>query len=202
MSHLRTLRRCVRRPRRLAKRPQAKCARVSVLARSHAAQQAILAVGNLRLHCALGRSGSRVAKREGDGATPIGIWHPVRIFYRADRQSRPLSSLPIKRLKPEDGWCDATMNRNYNRFVRLPYSASAENLWRSDHVYDIVVVLDHNTRPRRRHCGSAIFVHLARPDFTPTEGCIALTRRDLCLLLASISRRTRFAVHSTSRPSA
>ena len=141
-------------------------------------------VGNNHFRCALGRSGSRVMKREGDGATPIGHWRLQTVFYRPDRMPRPRSRIPIKVLRTHDGWCDAPADRNYNRLVRLPYPASCEPLWRSDPVYDIVVVLAHNSRPRHRFGGSAIFVHVARPHFTPTEGCIALSRTDLLRFLA------------------
>jgi L,D-peptidoglycan transpeptidase YkuD (ErfK/YbiS/YcfS/YnhG family) len=86
-------------------------------------------------------------------------------------------------MRPEDGWCDAPGDRNYNRPVRHPYPASAERLWREDELYDVVVVLGHNQRPRIRAGGSAIFMHVARPGYLPTEGCIALARRHLLIVL-------------------
>jgi L,D-peptidoglycan transpeptidase YkuD (ErfK/YbiS/YcfS/YnhG family) len=124
--------------------------------------------------CLLGRSGRRAVKREGDGATPVGRWRLERVLYRADRVARPRTALPVEAIRPSDGWCDEPGDRNYNRPVRLPYRASAERLQRDDGLYDIVVVLSHNRRPRKRGCGSAIFVHLAHPSATPTAGCIAL----------------------------
>jgi L,D-peptidoglycan transpeptidase YkuD (ErfK/YbiS/YcfS/YnhG family) len=139
--------------------------------------------GVLNLPCALGRAGRRARKREGDGATPVGRWQLLRVLYRADRVRRPATGLPVETITPDGGWCDDPADRNYNRFVRLPYAASAEHLWRADHLYDIVVVLNHNTVPRMRGAGSAIFMHVAKPGFAPTEGCIALRRRDLLLLL-------------------
>jgi L,D-peptidoglycan transpeptidase YkuD (ErfK/YbiS/YcfS/YnhG family) len=138
--------------------------------------------------CALGRAGSRACKREGDGATPIGTWTLERVLYRADRLLRPRTGLPIDVIRSYDGWCDAPADKNYNRAVSLPYPASAERFWRDDHVYDLVVILSHNRRPRMRGCGSAIFIHLARPGYTPTEGCIALAERDLRRLLAVCGR--------------
>ena len=139
--------------------------------------------GNLVAPCALGRSGRRHLKREGDGASPIGRWRLVQVLYRADRGRRPVTGLPVRRLKPDDGWCDAPDDRNYNRRVRLPYPARSESLWRDDRLYDIVVVLDHNRCPRRRNGGSAIFLHLATPGFRPTAGCVALRERVLRRLL-------------------
>jgi L,D-peptidoglycan transpeptidase YkuD (ErfK/YbiS/YcfS/YnhG family) len=92
--------------------------------------------------------------------------------------------LPVRAIGRSDGWCDAPGDRNYNRPVRQPYPASAEPLWRGDELYDLVVVLDYNLRPRVRGRGSAIFMHVARPGYRPTEGCIALRRDHLQLLLS------------------
>ena len=144
-----------------------------------------------RWRCALGRSGRGVNKREGDGATPCGVWQLEHVLYRPDRGLPPRTRLPVRALRPSDGWCDAPADRNYNRWVRLPYPASTEALWRADDVYDLIVVLSHNRRPRRQGCGSAIFLHLARPGYPPTQGCIALSSRDLrrVLALASVGSR-------------
>jgi L,D-peptidoglycan transpeptidase YkuD (ErfK/YbiS/YcfS/YnhG family) len=116
------------------------------------------------------------------------------VLYRADRCQRPLTGLPVAVISPADGWCDAIADRNYNRRVRHPYPASAEALWRSDGLYDVVVVLDCNRRPRIRGRGSAIFMHVARPGFEPTEGCIALRRADLLHVLAALKRGARIHI--------
>lgn len=133
--------------------------------------------------CALGRSGLRARKREGDGATPVGCWAVRRAFYRADKMSRPACGVSLSAIRRDWGWCDAPADRNYNRLVRLPYQASAERLWRDDALYDLTVVLGYNDRPRRRGRGSAIFVHIAKPDLAPTEGCVALRPTDMRLFL-------------------
>jgi L,D-peptidoglycan transpeptidase YkuD (ErfK/YbiS/YcfS/YnhG family) len=146
-------------------------------------KRGILRLGSLRFPCALGRSGCRTLKREGDGATPIGRWRLRAVLYRPDRVPRPRTALPVKAIRRLDGWCDAPDDRNYNRPVRLPYPASAERLWREDALYDIVVILDYNERPRARGRGSAIFMHLARSGYAPTEGCVALARPHLLRLL-------------------
>ncbi len=123
-------------------------------------------------------------KREGDGAGPIGAWPIRRVLYRPDKGPAPRTGLPAEAIRPEDGWCDAPLDPAYNRPVALPYRASAERMWRDDDVYDLVVILGHNDDPVVPGAGSAIFLHLARPDYGPTEGCVALAREDLEALLA------------------
>ena len=157
---------------------------------SAAANRGFLQVGQRLLPCAIGRSGVRAVKREGDGATPRGTW-PVRcVLYRPDHLRRPSVPMPVRPIRRDDGWCDASQDRNYNRAVRHPYPASAERLWRDDELYDVVLVLGYNDVPRTGGRGSAIFIHLARPDYAATAGCIALSRRDLARLLATMRPRT------------
>ena len=135
----------------------------------------------LRLRCALGRSGviAAAAKHEGDGATPAGVWPLRRVLYRPDKGPPPKTGLPVSPIGPDDGWCDAPGDPAYNRPVGLPYPSSCERLWRDDDIYDLIVILGHNDNPPVAGAGSAIFLHLARPDYGPTEGCIALSRGDL-----------------------
>jgi L,D-peptidoglycan transpeptidase YkuD (ErfK/YbiS/YcfS/YnhG family) len=133
---------------------------------------------------ALGRGGLRLDKREGDGATPIGTW-PLRwVFYRPDRLSPPQTAVPLRPLTPSDGWCDAPASPHYNQPVQRPFADSHEVLWRDDAVYDLIGVLAHNDSPPVPFLGSAIFLHIARPDYAPTEGCVALAVPDLLQLLA------------------
>jgi len=143
----------------------------------------MISFGPLRAPCAIGPAGVRAIKREGDGATPHGVWPLRLVHYRADKVRRPRTMLPLRCLRPSDGWCDAAGDRNYNRRVALPYRASAESLWRDDDLYDLIVELGYNDVPRSLGRGSAIFIHIARPDFAPTAGCIALRRDDLLALL-------------------
>jgi L,D-peptidoglycan transpeptidase YkuD (ErfK/YbiS/YcfS/YnhG family) len=161
---------------------------VQVLARSDAAASGMVRFGNLQFPAALGRGGTRGLKREGDGATPMGFWRTIRIFYRPDRLRRPRTALPVTPLRERDGWCDAALDRNYNRKVMLPYPASHERFWREDGLYDVIVVLDYNYARRVKGRGSAIFMHVARRGFAPTEGCIALKREHLLRLLAVLPR--------------
>jgi L,D-peptidoglycan transpeptidase YkuD (ErfK/YbiS/YcfS/YnhG family) len=100
----------------------------------------------------------------------------------------------VRRIGRDDGWCDAPDDRNYNRQVRLPYPASSETLWRDDHLYDVVIVLGHNQRPRRRGVGSAVFLHIAAGDFRPTAGCVAVSAADMRRLLPHLSTRTSLRI--------
>lgn len=165
-----------------------------VRTRSRSATRGLLLVASRTYPCALGRGGIRALKREGDGATPSGTFRLECVRYRSDRGPRPRSGLAIQALSPLNGWCDAPADRNYNRPVRLPYPASAESMWRSDELYDLVVILACNRRPRIRNRGSAIFMHIARPGFAPTEGCIALRRPDLMRLMASLRAGARIHI--------
>ncbi len=143
-------------------------------------------LNGITTRCALGRGGVIEAdnKREGDGMSPLGAWPIRRVLYRPDH-GKPATAVLSEAIRPEDGWCDASSDPAYNRPVTLPYPASAERMWRDDRVYDLVVVLGHNDDPVVPGMGSAIFLHIAREGYTPTEGCIALKRSDVEALLMS-----------------
>ena len=140
--------------------------------------------GDRQFRCALGPAGPRTDKREGDGATPVGRSAFRYVLYRPDRLAAPRTSLPVRALSPEDGWCDDPADPQYNKPVRLPYAGRHEELWREDGVYDVIVVIGHNDDPPRPGLGSAVFLHVARPDYAPTEGCVALALADLLSVLS------------------
>ncbi len=135
--------------------------------------------------CAIGRAGITAHKEEGDSATPAGLLPLRRVLFRADRGAPPHTSVPTEPIGPTDGWCDDPVDARYNRPVRLPYPGHHEELWRTDALYDVVGVLGWNDAPIHRGQGSAIFLHVARPDYGATEGCVALAVADLRALLAS-----------------
>jgi len=143
-------------------------------------------IGERRVRCALGPAGVKPAadKREGDGATPAGVWPIREVIYRPDRGPPPASAIRVRCMAEDDGWCDDPADAAYNRPVKLPYPASAERMWREDEIYDIVVVLGHNDDPPVAGMGSCIFLHLNRPGYPPTQGCVAIARADLEALLA------------------
>ena len=162
-----------------------------VRVRSSSDDHGRLVGAGIDLAAAIGRSGLTALKREGDGASPRGQFRIVGGFYRPDRfGARPRAGFPLLPLRPDDGWCDDPADRNYNRPVRRPYPRSHEDMWRNDHAYDLVMILDFNLRPRIRGGGSAIFFHLAQADFRPTAGCLALRRADMLKLLPRLSQRT------------
>src|SRR6185312_15799183 len=135
---------------------------------------------------AIGPAGIAIKGGEGDNITPIGAFPVREIFYRADRIPRPDTALPLRAIQQDDGWCDAANDPNYNRFVKLPYPASAENMWRDDHLYDLVAVLGYNDDPVVPGKGSAIFLHLAKPDYAHTHGCVALNSHDALAALKQL----------------
>jgi L,D-peptidoglycan transpeptidase YkuD (ErfK/YbiS/YcfS/YnhG family) len=156
----------------------------------------IARVGALRFRCAIGSGGIKRDKREGDGATPAGVWPLREVLYRADRIAKPVTKLPVRALTQDDGWCDAPADPRYNTNVRLPYDASAEHLWRGDHLYDLIVVVGYNDAPVTPGAGSAIFLHIARSGYAPTAGCVAFSRTSLQRILSLIDVRSRLAVRT------
>jgi len=139
-----------------------------------------------------------VDKNEGDHASPAGRFPLREILYRADRLERPMTGLPLRAIDPADGWCDAPDDPAYNRPVTLPYGASTENLWRADNVYDLIVVIGYNDAPVRPGRGSAIFLHIATDGYGPTEGCVALARDDLLVVLARLESGAEIEIRAAA----
>jgi L,D-peptidoglycan transpeptidase YkuD (ErfK/YbiS/YcfS/YnhG family) len=157
-------------------------------------QRGWLQAGATIIPVTLGRGGIRANKREGDGSTPRGTFHPLRIWWRGDRLGRPRGRLPVRRISPRDAWCEDPNDRRYNRPIRLQENDAGDRLMRQDHLYDVIVEIDHNTRPRTAGRGSAVFIHLARDAFGPTAGCVGLRRNDLLRLVAKLGPRTRIVI--------
>jgi L,D-peptidoglycan transpeptidase YkuD (ErfK/YbiS/YcfS/YnhG family) len=151
-------------------------------------------LGDLQWRCALGSSGITADKVEGDACTPAGRFAIRRLFYRPDRVREIACAVPIQPMSPADGWCDEPGDPAYNRLVTRPYPARHEAMWREDAIYDLVLVIGHNDDPVVPGKGSAVFLHLARPDFGPTEGCVAFARADFIRLLGSLDRSTHVAI--------
>lgn len=145
-----------------------------------------LAFNGRIFRCALGKGGLSAFKREGDGATPLGVFPLRQCLYRADRLPAPATGLAVKAIGEQDGWCDDPKSPCYNLPVPLPFAYSHERLWRDDHAYDLIIPLGYNDDPVVPGKGSAIFMHVARGDYEPTEGCVALALPDLQSLLPGL----------------
>lgn len=140
--------------------------------------------------CAVGHGGLKRDKIEGDGATPIGQFPLRRLLFRPDRIRFVDTCLPITAMRPDDGWCDDPSDPAYNTMVKLPYSGHFEKLWRNDQLYDVLVVIGYNDMPVVLGKGSAIFLHVARPDYNPTDGCVAIELHALCEIVSRCSSST------------
>jgi L,D-peptidoglycan transpeptidase YkuD (ErfK/YbiS/YcfS/YnhG family) len=169
---------------------------IRVSSRPGRKSQGRLFAGPLAAPVALGRTGIKADKREGDGGTPRGRFRPLRLWWRADRLPRPRTLLPVRRIGPDDAWCEDPHHRRYNQPFRRSANEPGDRLRRGDGLYDMIIEIDHNTRPRVAGRGSAVFIHVARPDFAPTAGCVALRPRDLKALLSRINSKTRILIQS------
>lgn len=163
---------------------------ITVRAAPRDPRRGLLTFGHLTFPVALGRNGRTAFKREGDGKTPITSMAIVNGFYRGDRAPRVKTAVPLKQIRNDMLWCDAPKDPNYNKLVRRPLHSSHEEMCRSDELYDICLVLDWNISMRKRGCGSAIFMHMIRPGYQPTSGCIALHPRDMRRLLPHLKPGT------------
>lgn len=153
-----------------------------------------MVAGSIALPVALGRGGIKANKREGDGGTPRGTFRLRRLWWRADRMPRPKTELPVRRIRAEDGWCEDPSDRHYNLPIMVPKGSAADRLWRTDALYDLIVEISHNTRPRVAGRGSAVFIHVAREKFAPTAGCIALEANTLRRLIQRLGPRTEIEI--------
>lgn len=149
-----------------------------------------LTVAGKTYRCSIGKSGFSTDKKEGDGCTPIGVFLLRELWYRADKIEKPNTKLPVKIINKNDGWCDDVNSEDYNKHINLPYGFSHEKLWREDDVYDLIIPLGYNDNPIVKGKGSAIFMHVAKPDYSGTEGCVALNKDDLLEILPLLLPQT------------
>ena len=143
---------------------------------------------------ALGRGGIKSNKFEGDGATPRGVFRPVKLWWRADRHVRPRTYLPVRAIQSCDAWSENSADRHYNKPIQRDDNQDGDRLTREDFLYDFIIEIDHNTRPRIARRGSAVFLHLARENFSPTAGCVGMTKSAMLQLLARIGPDTKIVI--------
>jgi L,D-peptidoglycan transpeptidase YkuD (ErfK/YbiS/YcfS/YnhG family) len=153
-----------------------------------------LVAGPFRIPCALGPAGVVRIKREGDGGTPAGSFRLLWGYFRPDRKRSPAGGVPLRVLRRDTGWCENPESRNYNRPVRAPSPDATDRMWREDRLYDLTFVLDQNFLRRAKGRGSAVFFHIARPDLTPTAGCVAIPLAAMRRLAPRLSREAVMVV--------
>jgi L,D-peptidoglycan transpeptidase YkuD (ErfK/YbiS/YcfS/YnhG family) len=152
--------------------------------------------------CMVGKNGISTPKFEGDGCTPAGRFHMREVRYRPDRLAQPpKTGLPLFQANPADGWCDDPADIAYNRIVRLPYQSDAEQMWRDDHLYDVLGVIGYNDAPVVPGSGSAIFLHIMRSPTDPyqyTTGCVSLKIEDVLAILANCTPSTMIDIRTAA----
>jgi L,D-peptidoglycan transpeptidase YkuD (ErfK/YbiS/YcfS/YnhG family) len=167
---------------------------IRVRPRAAGRSRGVLLAGCHAVAVVLGRAGIAADKREGDGATPRGRFRLIRLWWRADRLPRPRTALPVRRIDRAVAWCEDPADRRYNRPFRRSANEPGDRLWRDDRLYDLVIEISHNTRPRVAGRGSAVFLHVARPDRSGTAGCVALDAKDLRRLLGRLGPNTQIDI--------
>jgi L,D-peptidoglycan transpeptidase YkuD (ErfK/YbiS/YcfS/YnhG family) len=167
---------------------------LSVRAAPGAPTRGWLTAGPLAFPVALGRGGILANKREGDGATPRGTFRLKRLWWRADRDPRPITALPVRRIGASDAWCEDPDDRRYNRPIKIAPGRPGDRLRRDDQLYDLIIEIDHNTHPRVARRGSAVFIHVARPGLAPSAGCVTMPKGRLRQLLRHLGPRTRIVI--------
>jgi L,D-peptidoglycan transpeptidase YkuD (ErfK/YbiS/YcfS/YnhG family) len=174
--------------------PQLAFSLIRVRRRTGGRSRGVLLAGRYAIPVVLGRAGIAARKCEGDGATPRGRFALIRLWWRPDRRPRPSTGLAVKRIDAALAWCEDPADRRYNRPFRRSANEPGDRLWREDGLYDLVIELSHNTRPRVAGRGSAVFLHVARPDRSATAGCVAFALKDLLRLIGRLGPGTRIEI--------
>ena len=149
-----------------------------------------LIYNNYKVKCALGKRGIGNKKKEGDLITPKGSFKINGILYRPDKVKNLITKLRKKMINKKMGWCDDPKSKKYNQLIKLPFKFNFEKLYRNDDIYDIIFILSFNTNPIIKNKGSAIFIHIAKKDYSPTKGCVAIKKNDIKKLAREINRKT------------
>jgi len=150
--------------------------------------------GDYKVKCSIGKRGISSKKKEGDKCTPRGKFLFKAVLYRKDRVNYIKTHLKKIIIKKNLGWCDDPRSKHYNKLVKLPFQFSHEKLYKKKNVYDIVLVLSYNLNPIIKNKGSAIFLHLADKKYKPTNGCVAISKKNMKSLLTLINRKTKIII--------
>ena len=149
---------------------------------------------NYKIKCAIGKRGISRKKREGDGCTPKGAFKFKYLLYRKDKIFKIRSHLKKIVIKKNMGWCDDSSSNSYNKLIKFPFIHSAEKLYRKESIYDVILVINYNLKPIVKDKGSAIFLHIAKKNYSPTKGCLAISKKDMKLLLTFINKKTKLII--------
>ena len=155
----------------------------------------ILYFSKYKIKCAIGKRGITLKKLEGDYKTPAGIFKFNSIFYRKDRVPKIKTYIKKIVIKKNMGWCDDSISKFYNKLIKFPFNFRAEKLWLDESIYDVILVINYNTKPILKKKGSAIFLHIAKKNYSPTKGCIAISRKNMDILVKKIDDKTKLIIY-------
>ena len=145
--------------------------------------------------CSIGKKGLTKNKIEGDKKTPVGIFSLGNLYYRKDRNAKPLTKLKCVPIEKDMGWCDDVKSKKYyNKLTKSSKNIRHEKLFRRDYKYDFLIPINYNTKKTVIGKGSAIFIHLTK-NFKPTSGCIAINKKDFLILLKLINKNTKIKIN-------
>ena len=150
---------------------------------------------NYKVKCAIGKRGISSKKVEGDNKTPRGSFRIQALYYRKDRIKKLKSLIKKTNIRKNMGWCDDSRSEKYNKLIKFPFSYSAEKLYLNSRIYDILLILNFNNKPVKKKKGSAIFVHIAKKNYSPTKGCIAVSKIDMRKIVSRIRRNSKITIY-------
>jgi L,D-peptidoglycan transpeptidase YkuD (ErfK/YbiS/YcfS/YnhG family) len=148
-----------------------------------------------KIKCSIGKRGITIKKLEGDNKTPAGVFKFKSLMYRQDRIPKIKSRLKKIIIKKNMGWCDDSNSKHYNKLIKFPFNFRAEKLWLNKNIYDVIIVINFNMKPIIKKRGSAIFLHIAKKNYMSTRGCIAISKKNMKLLISKIDIKTKLKIY-------
>lgn len=158
-------------------------------------KKSFLYFNEYKIKCAIGKRGITIKKLEGDNKTPAGVFNFKSIFYRKDRIPKIKTKLKKVIIKKDMGWCDDSSSKFYNKLIKFPFNLRAEKLWLNENIYDLIIVIDYNIKRVVKKKGSAIFLHISKKNYEPTKGCVAISKKNMKILISKIDAKTKLEIH-------
>ena len=152
-----------------------------------------LIIDDFSFKCSIGKNSIKTKKKEGDNATPRGLFSIGKLYYRADRVKKPITKIATKIITKNMGWCDDPQSKYYNKEINIQPNLKHEKLFKREGSYDYFIVINYNTKSTLPYKGSAIFLHLVK-NYKPTAGCIALKKKDFLILVKIIDKKTKIKI--------